>query len=337
MFGTPTSIRGEQIKDGQIQRRHLDITTSGQAIVSKLVAGTNIVLSYTGVDEGTGEVTINCPQDLLVLSGVTGFRYWFNDGIDPLVSVGEFCYNALHPMSSDYMYIHKVNKDGIDIYSWLDSWNDSTNPNKGVLVMWKGTDASIFSIFYVTQSLRYNEDIQRVSIRYLRSNGIFAEGDSVVVGFFPIGDKGDEGTSGSAGTSGSSGTSGIDGAAGTDGTSGTSGLEGTSGSSGSSGTSGTSGTHYIDGTSGTSGSSGTSGEGTSGSSGSSGTSGESGTSGTSGLEGTSGTSGLSGSSGSSGTSGTSGESGTSGTSGEGTSGTSGDSGTRIKARLCVTW
>lgn len=54
----PTTIRGKQVLDGSIQRADLDTTTVGQAVVAKLVQGTNIALSSTGADAGTGDVTV---------------------------------------------------------------------------------------------------------------------------------------------------------------------------------------------------------------------------------------------------------------------------------------
>jgi hypothetical protein len=56
-----TAIRGKQVLDGSIQRADLDTSTTGQAVVAKLVQGSNITLSSTGADSGTGDVTISAP------------------------------------------------------------------------------------------------------------------------------------------------------------------------------------------------------------------------------------------------------------------------------------
>jgi hypothetical protein len=56
-----TVISGKQVKDSSIQRVDLDTTTVGQAVVAKLVQGTNVTLSSTGADAGTGDVTISVP------------------------------------------------------------------------------------------------------------------------------------------------------------------------------------------------------------------------------------------------------------------------------------
>jgi hypothetical protein len=54
-----TVIRGTQVLDGSIQRADLDVSTAGKAVVAKLVQGTGIVLSSTGADSGTGDVTVS--------------------------------------------------------------------------------------------------------------------------------------------------------------------------------------------------------------------------------------------------------------------------------------
>jgi hypothetical protein len=54
-----TQISTRQIAAGGVNIDDLDITTTGKAVVTKLVAGTNISFTYTGVDAGTGVVTIN--------------------------------------------------------------------------------------------------------------------------------------------------------------------------------------------------------------------------------------------------------------------------------------
>ena len=40
-----TELSGKQVKDGSVQRVDLDVSTSGQAVTTKIVAGDNISLS----------------------------------------------------------------------------------------------------------------------------------------------------------------------------------------------------------------------------------------------------------------------------------------------------
>jgi hypothetical protein len=56
-----TTVRGGQITNATIQRQDLDTSTVGQAVVAKILQGTNVTLSSTGGDSGTGDVTISVP------------------------------------------------------------------------------------------------------------------------------------------------------------------------------------------------------------------------------------------------------------------------------------
>lgn len=53
-----TQITGQQVGDGTVQRADLDVSTSGSAVIRKVIAGTGISLVSTGPDAGTGDVTI---------------------------------------------------------------------------------------------------------------------------------------------------------------------------------------------------------------------------------------------------------------------------------------
>lgn len=68
-----TEVRGAQIKDTSVQRADLDTSTTGQAVTTRIIAGTNINIGSTGVDTGTGDVTINMSAVLTGIYGGTGF------------------------------------------------------------------------------------------------------------------------------------------------------------------------------------------------------------------------------------------------------------------------
>jgi len=54
-----TQIPSEQIDDQGVTRVDLNTDTAGSAVITKIVAGTNITITETGVDTGTGDVTVN--------------------------------------------------------------------------------------------------------------------------------------------------------------------------------------------------------------------------------------------------------------------------------------
>jgi hypothetical protein len=79
-----TNVRGRQLKDDDVLRQDLNTTTSGSAVIRKGVSGTGIALSSTGVDAGTGDVTIS-----LAASGVTANTYGSASQI-PVVTVDTY-------------------------------------------------------------------------------------------------------------------------------------------------------------------------------------------------------------------------------------------------------
>jgi hypothetical protein len=67
-----TNLRGGQVKDGNIQRVDLDIATVGQAVILKLLLGNGLTLvSSTGADAGTGDVTIKVDDALSLVTSLT--------------------------------------------------------------------------------------------------------------------------------------------------------------------------------------------------------------------------------------------------------------------------
>jgi hypothetical protein len=80
-----TEVRSGQIKDGDVRREDLDTTTSGQAVITKLIAGSGITIdSSTGIDSGTGDVTIS--SSLPVISNNT-YLQWRNAADDANLNI----------------------------------------------------------------------------------------------------------------------------------------------------------------------------------------------------------------------------------------------------------
>lgn len=53
------AVGGQEIRQDSITRDRINITISGHAAVQRILAGSGIIIEYTGIDEGTGEVTIS--------------------------------------------------------------------------------------------------------------------------------------------------------------------------------------------------------------------------------------------------------------------------------------
>ena len=63
-------IISTQIKNGEVKRADLNITTSGSSVIAKLLQGSGISLTSTGADAGTGDVTISATGTTLVMGAI---------------------------------------------------------------------------------------------------------------------------------------------------------------------------------------------------------------------------------------------------------------------------
>lgn len=66
-----TQVRSPQIEDQGVRRADLNTSTTGSAVITKVVQGSGILISSTGVDSGTGDVTVSAPfasADLEILA-----------------------------------------------------------------------------------------------------------------------------------------------------------------------------------------------------------------------------------------------------------------------------
>lgn len=70
-----TTISAPQLKDGGITKDDLNITTVGGAVITKIVQGTNISISSTGADSGTGVVTINATGGSSIIIGQASLNF----------------------------------------------------------------------------------------------------------------------------------------------------------------------------------------------------------------------------------------------------------------------
>lgn len=82
-----TQISGRLIEDSSVGRPDVNVTTSGQALITKLIVGSGLDSSQTGVDPGTGDVTISLNTSNLVTS--------FNSRLGAVTLTGTDVTNAL--------------------------------------------------------------------------------------------------------------------------------------------------------------------------------------------------------------------------------------------------
>jgi hypothetical protein len=115
-----TEVRAGQIKDADIQRVDIDVSTSGQALIRKVIAGTNITIGSTGVDAGTGDVTINASLTgawLLASGGTLTGANTINQGANDLTfNLGAASHQILSPSSNTAF---GISYDGIGEYAFV--------------------------------------------------------------------------------------------------------------------------------------------------------------------------------------------------------------------------
>jgi hypothetical protein len=63
-----TQINGTLIGDGTVTRADINTTVAGQALITKLLVGSGLTATRTGVDVGTGDVTVSLNTSGLVTS-----------------------------------------------------------------------------------------------------------------------------------------------------------------------------------------------------------------------------------------------------------------------------
>jgi len=69
-------LNKHQIRSGVIDTSHVDITTIGKSLITKLIAGDGLAISsYSGADSGTGVVTLQLDSSLSSLASLTGIGF----------------------------------------------------------------------------------------------------------------------------------------------------------------------------------------------------------------------------------------------------------------------
>jgi hypothetical protein len=100
-------LDGEHIKDGTITVDDLNTTIPNKAVITKIEAGSNISISSTGIDNGTGVVTINSSTFTHIQSNPSNeWAINHNLGKFPSVTVVD---SALSVITGDIKYIDENN------------------------------------------------------------------------------------------------------------------------------------------------------------------------------------------------------------------------------------
>ncbi len=67
-----TIVQTRDIGDGEVKRQDLNVSEIGSAVIRKIIAGDGIVITQTGVDSGTGDVTVRIKDRYEVKLNING-------------------------------------------------------------------------------------------------------------------------------------------------------------------------------------------------------------------------------------------------------------------------
>jgi len=188
----------------------------------------------TGVTGATGPTGPTGPTGIQGLFGGDSFNFTYDDAntADADPGSGNVTFNSNPASSATEMYVDLFDANGTIITDWLDSLDDSTNANKGVIKLYNISDPTNWKTFYVT-SVTSALGYRKVGITYFAGSGVLTTGtDDLVITFAPAGNVGATGATGVTGATGATGATGPTGVTGPTGITGATGPTGPTGATG---------------------------------------------------------------------------------------------------------
>lgn len=67
-----TEVKTRDIGDGEVKRQDLNVSESGSAVTRRIIAGDGITIVSTGVDSGTGDVTVRGKHKISIRLSIPG-------------------------------------------------------------------------------------------------------------------------------------------------------------------------------------------------------------------------------------------------------------------------
>ncbi len=124
-----------------------------------------------------------------------GLLYNFDTTItDSDPGSGNLRFNHAVIASVTKLFIDDLEDGGADVSSFLDSWDDSTDPNiTGTVFIMKIGTPSTFAVFSITGAVTDDTGYRDVVVTHVVSNGTFSDTDPISVLFTRTGNKGADG------------------------------------------------------------------------------------------------------------------------------------------------
>lgn len=161
-----------------------------------------------GVTGPTGPTGATGPQG--EFGGAT-FEYEFDSGTTDPTTIGDgiFRLNNSDPSLANVLYISFLDINASNVFSFLQTVDDSTSAIKGQFKLVKSTDINEFAFFNITGSHVHDTDHFNIPIAFVNGNGFTpADGEDFFITFTKTGDKGDIGPTGPTGPQGIQGETG---------------------------------------------------------------------------------------------------------------------------------
>lgn len=176
----------------------------------------NNTVGYTGSRGATG---FTGSQGVIGYTGSegnnAGLRYNFSTtttDADP--GTGIFRFNNATIGSVTQIYIDLLNVSSVDLTTFIDTWDDSTNPVKGIIYIDSNTSNDTTKAVFRLNSITSATGYRKLNVTYL-SGTAPSNGEACTILFARTGDLGYTGSQGVIGYTGSQGTTGFVGSAGT--------------------------------------------------------------------------------------------------------------------------
>jgi len=151
----------------------------------------------TGAQGPQGPQGVQGPQGPQGDAGVSaGLLYAFNtDTTDSDPGNGQLKFNNATISSVTQIFTDNLENGGGDVSSFIDTWDDSTDPNvKGIIKITKRGAENNFAVFNITGSVVNGTGYRKVTVSHVSSSGSFSASDILSVLFSRTGNKGTDGT-----------------------------------------------------------------------------------------------------------------------------------------------
>lgn len=121
----------------------------------------------------------------------SGLHFKFDTGTsnaDP--GAGELALNHATPSSATVLFIDDADQNSVSVATFVQTWDDSTDANKGFVRIEKRGTSSTFALYKVNAAVTDESGWTQVPVAHVASNGSFSAGDDIDVSFTKNGDLG---------------------------------------------------------------------------------------------------------------------------------------------------